>query len=126
MAKKFNYDLEALLNVKFSPSNAGYDAEEVDDVFDKMIKDYDSFNELCENLAKQKDQEAEKFKSLKEDYDRLEFELASVKKQLALLKKTSGITDDNYHLVMKVNAYERVLHRRGIDLKKALSDPDNC
>ena len=126
MAKKFNYDLEALLNVKFSPSNAGYDAEEVDDVFDKMIKDYDSFNELCENLAKQKDQEAEKFKNLKEDYDRLEFELASVKKQLALLKKTSGITDDNYHLVLKVNAYERVLHRRGIDLKKALSDPDNC
>lgn len=126
MAKKFNYDSEALLNIKFSPSNAGYDAEEVDDVFDKMIKDYDSFNELCENLAKQKDQEAEKYKSLKEDYDRLEFELASVKKQLALLKKTSGITDDNYHLVMKVNAYERVLHRRGIDLKKALSDPDNC
>ena len=126
MAKKFNYDSEALLNIRFSPSNAGYDADEVDDVFDKMIKDYDSFNELCENLAKQKDQEAEKFKSLKEDYDRLEFELASVKKQLALLKKTSGITDDNYHLVMKVNAYERVLHRRGIDLKKALSDPDNC
>lgn len=126
MAKKFNYDSEALLNIKFSPSNAGYDADEVDDVFDKMIKDYDSFNELCDNLAKQKDQEAEKFKSLKEDYDRLEFELASVKKQLALLKKTSGITDDNYHLVMKVNAYERVLHRRGIDLKKALSDPDNC
>ena len=126
MAKKFNYDSEALLNFKFSPSNAGYDADEVDDVFDKMIKDYVSFNELCDNLAKQKDQEAEKFKSLKEDYDRLEFELASVKKQLALLKKTSGITDDNYHLVMKVNAYERVLHRRGIDLKKALSDPDNC
>ena len=126
MAKKFNYDSEALLNIKFSPSNAGYDADEVDDVFDKMIKDYDSFNELCDNLAKQKDQEAEKFKSLKEDYDRLEFELASVKKQLALLKKTSGITDDNYHLVMKVNAYERALHRRGRDLKKALSDPDNC
>ena len=126
MAKKFNYDSEALLNIKFSPSNAGYDADEVDDVFDKMIKDYDSFNELCDNLAKQKEQEVEKFKSLKEDYDRLEFELASVKKQLALLKKTSGITDDNYHLVLKVNAYERVLHRRGIDLKKALSDPDNC
>ena len=126
MAKKFNYDSEALLNIKFSPSNPGYDADEVDDVFDKMIKDYDSFNELCSELSKQKELEEEKYKSLKEDYDRLEFELASVKKQLALLKKTSGITDDNYHLVMKVNAYERVLHRRGIDLKKALSDPDNC
>lgn len=126
MAKNFNYDSETLLNYKFSPSNAGYDADEVDAVFDKIIKDYDSFNELCDKLAEEKAQEVEKFNSLKEDYNRLEFELASVKKQLETLKKTSGITDDNYHLVLKVRSYERVLHRKGIDLKKALSDPDNC
>ena len=39
MAKKFNYDSEALLNIMFSPSNAGYDADEVDDVFEGDVID---------------------------------------------------------------------------------------
>ena len=126
MAKKFNYDPKSLLNIKFSPSNAGYDADEVDLVFDKMIEDYNTFIEECENLAKERDAEADKYERLKEELERTRFELASVKKQNATLKKTSGVTDDNYHLIAKVSAYERVLHRKGIDIKKAFSDPDNC
>ena len=122
----FNYDPKTLLNIKFSPSNAGYDDDEVDLVFDKMIADYETFIEERDELVKAKETEAEKYAKLKEEHERTEYELASVKKQLAALKKTSGVTDDNYHLVMKVTAYERVLHRKGIDLKKALSDPDNC
>ena len=126
MAKKFNYDPKSLLNIKFSPSNAGYDDDEVDLVFDKMIEDYKTFIEERNELVKAKEAEAEKYEKLKVEHDRTEFELASVKKQYDALKKTSGVTDDNYHLVNKVTAYERVLHRKGIDLKKALSDPDNC
>ena len=126
MAKKFNYDPKSLLNIKFSPSNAGYDDDEVDLVFDKMIEDYESFIEEREELLKTIDAEADKADKLKEELERTKFELASVKKQYTALKKTSGVTDDNYHLMAKVSAYERVLHRKGIDLKKALSDPDNC
>ena len=126
MAKKYNYDPKALLNIKFSPSNAGYDDDEVDLVFDKMIEDYETFIKECEELAKARDEEADKNKKLKEELERLNFELASVKEKYTALKKTSGITDDNRHLVAKVSAYERVLHRKGIDIKKALSDPDNC
>ena len=126
MAKKFNYDPKSLLNIKFSPSNAGYDSDEVDLIFDKMIEDYETFLKECDELAKAKALEAEKFEKLKEEHDRTLYELASIKKQYDALRKTSGVTDDNYHLVAKVSAYERVLHRKGIDLKKALSDPDNC
>ena len=126
MAKKYNYDPKALLNIKFSPSNAGYYDDEVDLVFDKMIEDYETFIKECEELAKARDEEADKNKKLKEELERMNFELASVKEKYAALKKTSGITDDNRHLVAKVSAYERVLHRKGIDIKKALSDPDNC
>ena len=126
MAKKYNYDPKALLNVKFSPSNAGYDDDEVDLVFDKMIEDYETFIEEREELVKANEAEAEQNKKLKEELERTKFELASVRKQYSALKKTSSVTDDNYHLMAKVSAYERVLHRKGIDLKKALSDPDNC
>ena len=126
MAKKLNYDPKTILNIKFSPSNAGYDSDEVDEVFDKMIEDYNSFIAENKELAEQKDAEVEKYKNLKEEYDRAQYELASVKKQLTALKKTSGVSDDNIKLMQKVSAYERVLYRKGIDLKKALSDPDNC
>ena len=91
-----------------------------------MIEDYETFIKECEELAKARDEEADKNKKLKEELERMNFELASVKEKYAALKKTSGITDDNRHLVAKVSAYERVLHRKGIDIKKALSDPDNC
>ena len=42
MAKKLNYDTQALLNFKFKPSDKGYDALEVDQVFDKIIEDYNA------------------------------------------------------------------------------------
>ena len=126
MAKKLNYDPKSLLNIKFSPSNAGYNSDEVDAVFDKMIEDYESLIAECDKAAKQKDLEVEKYNKVKEELERTNFELAQVKEKLSNLKKMSGITDDNYSLMLKVSNYERVLHRKGIDLKKALSDPDNC
>ena len=126
MAKKLNYDSKTLLNIKFSPAEKGYDALEVDQVFDKIIEDYNAFVTSFNELAEQNKLQSEKLSELKEQHEKTLFELAAVKKQLETLKKTSGVTDDNYRLMTKVSAYERVLHRKGVDLKKALSDPDNC
>ena len=126
MANKLNYDGKTLLNIKFSPSQKGYDALEVDQIFDSIIKDYETLsneiNELTAKNAKQQD----KVNELKAELDRAKFEFASLKEKYEQLRKTSSVTGDNYELVNKVAAYERVLHRKGINLKKALSDPDNC
>ena len=126
MANKLNYDGKTLLNIKFSPSQKGYDALEVDQIFDSIIKDYETMsneiNELTAKNAKQQD----KVNELKAELDRAKFEFASLKEKYEQLRKTSSVTGDNYELVNKVAAYERVLHRKGINLKKALSDPDNC
>ena len=126
MANKLNYDEKSLLNIKFSPSQKGYDTLEVDQIFDCIISDYSTFNskinELTTSLAKQES----KNEQLKEEIERLKFDLALLQKKFDALKKVSNITDDNYQLMNKVAAYERVLHRKGINLKKALSDPDNC
>ena len=126
MANKLNYDGKTLLNIKFSPSQKGYDALEVDQIFDSIIKDYETMsNEINELIAKNGKQQ-EKVNELKSELERSRFELASLKEKYDKLKKTSSVTGDNYELVNKVAAYERVLHRKGINLKKALSDPDNC
>ena len=126
MANKLNYDGKAILNIKFSPKEKGYDPDEVDRIFDNIILDYDAMASQINEANNKNAKQQSKIDELKEEIERLTFELASLKKQYDLLQKTSKITDDNYQLVMKVAAYERVVHRKGINLKKALSDPDNC
>ena len=126
MANKLNYDGKTLLNIKFSPSQKGYDALEVDQIFDSIIKDYETMSNEINELVLKNEKQQDKVNELKSELDRAKFELASLKEKYEKLRKTSSVTGDNYELVNKVAAYERVLHRKGINLKKALSDPDNC
>ena len=126
MANKLNYDGKSLLNIKFSPKQKGYDPLEVDQIFDKIIQDYETLSTSINELTDKMNQEKSKYQNLKAEYDRLTFQIATLQKKFDALKRVSNVTDDNYTLVNKVAAYERVLHRKGINLKKALSDPDNC
>ena len=126
MENKLNYDGKSILNIKFSPKEKGYDPDEVDRIFDKIISDYDTMLAQINDAASKNAKQQVKNEEQKKKIERLEYELASIKKQNDTLRKTSKITDDNYDLILKVSAYERVLHRKGINLKKALSDPDNC
>ena len=126
MANKLNYDGKSLLNIKFSPDQKGYDPLEVDQVLDKIIKDYETLNSAINELVDKLQQQKGQYDKLKEEFDRVTVQMATVQKKYESLKRVSNVTDDNYTLVNKVAAYERVLHRKGINLKKALSDPDNC
>ena len=126
MANKLNYDGKSILNIKFSPKEKGYDPDEVDLIFDNIIKDYDTMAAQLNELTAKNAKQAAKLDVQKADIERLTFELASIKKQFEALKKTSKVTEDNYQLVQKITAYERALHRKGVNIKKALSDPDNC
>ena len=126
MANKLNYDGKSLLNIKFSPDQKGYDPLEVDQVLDKIIKDYETLNFAINELVDKLQQQKGQYDKLKEEFDRVTVQMATVQKKYESLKRVSNVTDDNYALVNKVAAYERVLHRKGINLKKALSDPDNC
>ncbi len=126
MANKLNYDSKSLLNIKFSADQKGYDSLEVDQTLDKVIQDYQTLNTQINELSDKFEKQKGKADELKKEVDRLTFELASLQKKFDALKKVSNVNGDNYTLVNKVAAYERVLHRKGINLKKALSDPDNC
>ncbi len=126
MANKLNYDSKSLLNIKFSPNQKGYNPLEVDQVLDKIIKDYETLNNAINEIASKVEQQKGQYDKLKEDFERVTVQMATLQKKYDALKRVSNVTDDNYTLVNKVAAYERVLHRKGINLKKALSDPDNC
>ena len=126
MANKLNYDGKSLLNIKFSPNQKGYNSLEVDQVLDKIIKDYEFLTSTINELVEKAEQQKSKYDDLKKEFDRVTLQLATVQKKFDALKRVSNVTDDNYTLVNKVAAYERVLHRKGVNLKKALSDPDNC
>ena len=126
MANKLSYDGKSLLNIKFSPNQKGYNSLEVDQVLDKIIKDYEFLTSTINELVEKAEQQKSKYDDLKKEFDRVTLQLATVQKKFDALKRVSNVNDDNYTLVNKVAAYERVLHRKGINLKKALSDPDNC
>lgn len=126
MANKVNYDGKTLLNIKFSPKQKGYDPLEVDQIFDNIIKDYEAMSASISSLTSMNEQLQSKIADLKKEVAKEKLQIATLKEQLDALKKTSNVTEDNYELVKKVAAYERVLHRKGVNLKKAISDPDNC
>lgn len=126
MEKKLNFTPETILNIKFSPKEKGYDPLEVDKLFDSIIEDYKSFLGNEKELENANAKQLVEINNLKEELARKEFDVATLKKQLQSLPSANGINEDNYKLLKKISAYERILHRKGINPEKALSDPDNC
>lgn len=126
MAKKLNYDAKSILNVKFSPAQKGYDTLEVDKIFDKIIEDYETFIAEINELVVENEKQQRKVNELKREVDRLTLELVSLRKKYDTLKSTNSVNEDNYVLLQKIAAYERALYKKGVNPKKALSDPDNC
>ena len=126
MAKKLNYDAKSILNVKFSPAQKGYDTLEVDKIFDKIIEDYETSIAEINELVIENEKQQRKAEELKKEVDRLTLELVSLKKKYDTLKSTNSVNEDNYVLLQKIAAYERALYKKGVNPKKALSDPDNC
>ena len=126
MANKLNYDAKTILNIKFSPAQKGYNSLEVDETFDKIISDYLNTASTIEELVRENAKCQTKNSELKKQVEALNFELNSLKKKFDALKQASSINGDNYELIQKISAYERVLYKKGINPKKALSDPDNC
>ena len=85
MANKLNYDEKSLLNIKFSPSQKGYDTLEVDQIFDCIISDYSTLNskinELTTSLAKQES----KNEQLKEDINLCPFAFVACQQTICWL-----------------------------------------
>lgn len=114
MSYKFNFDDNQILNHKFAPANKGYDALEVDRFFDKVIKDYQEFKKVTNNLARLET----KYQTTYSQKLDLEARLIAVEKRMKEYEKIKDAHQDNFENIKRIAAYEKFLWSLGYDPKK--------
>ena len=82
MNEKINFKSEAILNKKFSTELSGYSAIEVDQFFDKVIEDYNTYEEIISGYTMNIEDKANIIQELKQKNDKLEIEMQNLKDQL--------------------------------------------
>ena len=107
-----------ILDKKFSPSESGYDAYEVDSFLDKILEDYEFIekNELL--LIEELEALNKKIKELTDNKKELEIELTKFKSRFQNIKDCDNVTTDNIELLKKINVYEKYLYEKGVDPTK--------
>jgi DivIVA domain-containing protein len=105
-----------ILNKEFSKNVKGYDALEVDNFLDLVLKDYKVIDNVVENLNEQ-------IVNLKKTNQDLENEVESLKSSsIKKSKQTFVINDysrlDNLELLKKISLYENKLYELGVDPSK--------
>jgi DivIVA domain-containing protein len=120
MKKKQLLDADKILNTKFTPNVKGYNALEVDEMLDKVIKDYDFFDETKKQLQSEITRLNNLVKKLQKKNTDLEAIVATQKEKLARTPNVPTKATTNMELLHKVSAYERKFHELGIDPRKLL------
>lgn len=72
MDKKYNYDVEAILNKQFKIDFKGYHAEDVDSFLDGVIADYQAYDVMIKSLSKHLSDYENQVASLKERISELD------------------------------------------------------
>ncbi len=126
MEKRANYTKLDLLNKVFLPSYKGYDPEDVDTYLDKIIEDYEYFNSKIKSLESL-------IGNLKDENIKLKETIKTIKSRPDLNKKvkendisltsldidySKNSTLDNLDLLRRIDVYEKVLYKHGIDPSK--------
>lgn len=114
MSYKFIFDDNQILNHKFAPATKGYDALEVDQFFDKVIKDYQEFKKVMNDLSKLES----KFKSVYSQKLDLEAKVIALEKRIRDFDKLKDSSQDNLDNLKRIAAYEKYIWSLGHDPKK--------
>lgn len=131
MDLKIDLSAKKILNEKFTKDVKGYDPEQVDAFLDRIIEDYKAFaqyqkesNAYIESvegeLASLKEERggfSGKEDALRAQIKSLETENASLKNRLGNIKPGDNPTEENLHLIDRINELEQFLWDHGIDPK---------
>lgn len=113
MAIKLTLSAEEILRKVFKISPKGYDAFEVDEYLDRVLRDY----RIIESNYLMESREVDALKSriakLENEKNLLEIELGKCKNRLSNIKENDNVTEENIDLVKKINAYEKFLWNHG-------------
>lgn len=89
--KKTNFVADIILNKKFSTEMAGYNAEEVDIFFDKVIEDYKSFEDTISGIEQSLEDKNQIIHERDEKIKSLNIEIFNLKDQLKNTEKATNV-----------------------------------
>lgn len=117
MAIKLVLSSKEILNKTFQVAPKGYNAFEVDEYLDKILRDYQTIeaNYLTEgNMVKSLET---RIKNLEEENKNLSIELSRYKKKFENIKENDDVSQSNIDLIKKINIYEKFLWNHGYNPK---------
>ena len=115
---KVKLSSSTLLEKRFSPSKAGYDAVDVDSFIDEIINDYLLIERNLIISQSELNELNKKIESLQKEKSNLEIELSKYKTRFNNIKDEDKVTTSNIELLRKIHSYEKALWDAGIDPTK--------
>jgi len=113
MAIKLVLASEEILNKTFRISPKGYDAFEVDEFLDKILRDYrtveNNYLMAAYEIEKLNKRIADLEKKSRED----DITISKYSKRLENIKETDDVNEGNIDLIKKIRAYEKFLWNNG-------------
>ncbi len=113
MAIKLVLSSDEILNKVFPTAPRGYNAFEVDEFLDRIIKDYETLEANCLMSSQEIGMLNERIANLEKEKHNLEIELGKYKNRFNNVKPDDNVTEENIHLIKKINAYEKFLWNHG-------------
>lgn len=111
MDKKINFTSKELLDKRFSNTPRGYDPLEVDKVLDKIIEDYETYENIPVGMDSEKT--LRELKELKEANEQLKAELEKEKNKWKYISKDhKDIHIDNYELLQRIGKLEMIIYEK--------------
>ncbi|MGI6644830.1 MAG: DivIVA domain-containing protein [Bacilli bacterium] len=118
MKKKLFLTPEKIYETKFTPNVKGYNALEVDEMLDLVIKDYQFFESYTQKLESALKKLENEFKKLQKKATDLEAIVTNQKEKLDSFEKATAKNNSNLELIKKVGIYESKLYELGYDPNK--------
>ena len=113
MAIKLVLASEEILNKTFKISPKGYDAFEVDEFLDRILRDYRIVESNYLMAAREIDELNRRVQDLETLNRQNELTISKYKKRLENIKESDDVNEGNIDLIKKIRAYEKFLWNNG-------------
>ena len=104
-----------ILNKYFQGSTPGYNALDVDEYLDQIIRDYETVESNYLFQKKYVDELLSEILTLKKTIEGLEIENKSLKTKLSGISDISKVNSTNIDLLKRINALEKTLWKLGVN-----------
>jgi len=113
MAIKLVLASEEILNKKFKIAPKGYEAFDVDEFLDRVLRDYRTVESNYLMAAREIEDLNKRISELEEINRNNELLIGKYRKRLENIKESDDVNEGNIDLIRKIRAYEKFLWNNG-------------